>query len=118
MENVEKENNNEMEQINNVECEIVFDEEINDELIIIGKPNDIVLPFNVYENDEISDLMVRVYSSGNWCSLMTDETNRNLIIKINNLPLGERKSFVSVSIIDYPQFSKTFLLINKPLLQP
>lgn len=118
MENLENENNNEMEQINNVECEIVFDEEINDELIIIGKPNDIVLPFNVYENNEISDLMVRVYSSGNWCSLITDETNRNLIIKINNLPLGERKSFVSVSIIDYPQFSKTFLLINKPLLQP
>lgn len=118
MEKLENENNNEMEQINNVECEIVFDEEINDELIIIGQPNDIVLPFNVYENNEISDLMVRVYSSGNWCSLITDETNRNLIIKINNLPLGERKSLVSVSIIDYPQFSKTFLLINKPLLQP
>lgn len=108
----------EFEEIEEVEeevfCEIKFNEEIGGEMILVGQPPQISLPFEVYENGKISDLMVKTNSSGSWCSVSTDDTNRNLLIKIKDKPILERKTIVNVSIIDYPEFRVSFVLKNSP----
>ena len=112
MERLETEQN--IQQQNNaVECEIRFTEDIGQEFIVVGKKTDIVLPFDVFENGEISNLMVKSDSTGNWCSVRIDETNRNLKIEILNKPICERKSSVTISIIDYPETRLNFILTNK-----
>lgn len=92
--------------------EIRLLEDIGDELIIENKENATSLPFEVLENGQPSNLMVKVYSSGTWCNVRTDITNRNLMVIINNMPVGERKSFVKVSVIDYPEVFFTFIIKN------
>ena len=101
-------------EINNVNVEIRFDEEIGKEFIVNGQRDNISLPFKVFENGEESNLEVRASSTGNWCIVTSDETNRKLNIKIYNKPLGERKSRVEVSVVDYPMAYITFILVNKP----
>ena len=96
------------------EYEIKFREEIGEEIVVVGQRNDIILHFEVFENGEISDLMVRVSSIGRWCSVTTDETNRIMRIKINNKPLGQRKARVNISIVDFPGTYLTFLVTNVP----
>lgn len=108
------EEQNETETINNaVNCEIRFNPPLESEYVVIGQRNDIELPFKVYEDNEESNLMVKTYSSGNWCSVVTDDTNRKLKIKIKNKPIIERKSFVKISIIDHPETFLAFVLINR-----
>ena len=113
MERLETERQSQIEQ-NNVECNIVFKEEIGDEYVIDGKKHETVIPFDVYENGELSNLMVKVHATGSWCSASTDATNRNLILRMNNYSAFERKAFVNITIIDYPETFKTFVLVNKP----
>lgn len=112
MHRMEKEKQIEQD-MNKIETKIIFNEEIGDEYVINGQGN-IVLPFKVYENDEISNLMVGTYSSGDWCSVKTDNTNRNLVLKIKNKPTIVRKCFVTINVIDYPHTYVKFILTNKP----
>ena len=100
---------------NKVDCSIKFREEIGDEYVVNGMVVNIVIPFDIYENGAISDLMVKKTSTGNWCSVKIDETNRNLKIRILNNPIGERKCFVKLSVVDYPSANASFILVNKPL---
>lgn len=100
---------------NKVDCSIKFREEIGDEYVVNGMVVNIVIPFDVYENGAVSDLMVKKTSTGNWCSVKLDETNRNLKIRILNKPIGERKCFVKLTVVDYPSANVSFILVNKPL---
>jgi hypothetical protein len=97
----------------NPECEIRFNDEISNGFVVEGK-KEVILPFEVFENGGISDLMVSTHSSGYWCPVMTDKTNRKLIINITNEPMSERRAYVNVKIIDYPEVYVTFILVNKP----
>ena len=113
--NSDIDNNGTQEEVN---CSIVFEgtpfveAQGKKTLTIAGQPTQQELPFNVYENGQISDLKVKVYSSGTWCSASTDATNRKLLIKINDKPICERKSLVNVSIISYPKVNVSFIVIN------
>ena len=95
-------------------CKIAFDVMVGKEFIVLGQKEDVILPFKVFENGNISNLMVMAHATGNWCTATTDETNRNLIIKINDVPICERKSLVKINVIDYPETSISFVLINRP----
>ena len=93
--------------------EIKFNEDIiNDEIIIENQKTDVVLSFEVLKNGEESDLMVKTFSSAKWCSVKTDYTNRKLLISIYDKPVGVRKSFIKVSIIDFPEIYKSFIVKN------
>ena len=93
--------------------EIKFNEDIiNDEIIIENQKTDVVLSFEVLKNGEESDLMVKTFSSAKWCSVKTDYTNRKLLISIYDKPVGVRKSFIKVSIVDFPEISKSFIAKN------
>ena len=92
--------------------EIRFTQEIGDELVIENDYSETVIPFEVYKNGEPSDLMVRGYTSAAWCTANTDSTNRNLLIKIYDKPISDRKSYVKVSIVDYPEVYASFILKN------
>jgi hypothetical protein len=92
--------------------EIRFTQEIGNELVIENDYSETVIPFEVYKNGEPSDLMVRGYTSAAWCTANTDRTNRNLLIKIYDKPISDRKSYVKVSIVDYPEVYASFILKN------
>ena len=93
--------------------EIKFNEDIiNDEIIIENQKTDVVLSFEVLKNGEESDLMVKTFSSAKWCSVKTDYTNRKLLISIYDKPVGVRKSFIKVSIVDFPEIYKSFIVKN------
>ena len=96
------------------EYEIKFLEDVGEKYIVRGKPSVLTIPFGVYENNEESNLMVSVHSTGNWCDVITDDTNRNLLIKITNNPICERRSYIKLFIIDHQKTYKDFTLINKP----
>lgn len=107
MENIE-------EVVEEVVCEIRFDEDLGNGLVVYGQPTEKRIPFSVYENGEVSNLMVKTYSSGNWCSVSTDKTNRILLIKMKDKPIFPRKTQIKVTIIDYPEVFVSFILTNKP----
>ena len=56
--------------------------------------------------------MVKTFSSAKWCSVKTDYTNRKLLISIYDKPVGVRKSFIKVSIIDFHEIYKSFIVKN------
>lgn len=95
--------------------EINFIDNIEEELLVVNSPQHLSFPFNVTSNGEDSNLMVSVYSSGNWCLVKTDETNRKLLISIKDKPLCERKCYIKVEIVDYPNFNRSLIIKNKPL---
>ena len=89
---------------------------------IVGQV-DASLSFKVMEGEstsslQVSNLMVKVISHGNWCSVVLDEqntsslSNRKIKISILNKPISERKTKFTISVVDYPNVSKTFVLTN------
>lgn len=92
--------------------EIKFAEDIGEIYNIVGKQVGVTLPFEVYEDDDVSDLLVRVHATSDWCTAKTDNTNRNLIINIHNQPLLERMCYVKVSVVGYPEIFVKFILKN------
>ena len=65
--------------------------------------------FKVMSDNEESNLMVKASSSGQWCGVSMDKTNRKLIISIKDKPLCERRSYIKVNIVDYPETYKTLI---------
>lgn len=95
-----------------VEYNILFDEEIGNELVIIGKQT-LNFGFKVLENGNESNLEVSCSSTAKWCYVSTDETNRNLQITIKDEPNVIRNAFVKLRIIDYPEIFVSFVVTNK-----
>lgn len=92
--------------------EIKFAEDIGEIYNIVGKQVGVTLPFEVYEDGEISDLLVRVHATSDWCTAKTDNTNRNLILNIHNQPVLDRMCYVKVSVVGYPETFVKFILKN------
>ena len=92
--------------------EIKFAEDIGEIYNIVGKQVGVTLPFEVYEDDKVSDLLVRVHATSDWCTAKTDNTNRNLILNIHNQPILERMCYVKVSVVGYPEIFVKFILKN------
>lgn len=93
---------------------IVINHDYINNLVLYGMPVQKEIPFLVFENDEISDLEVKAFSSCKWCTVNTDATNRKAIIKIIDKPVLTRNAMITISIIDYPEISVNFILTNKP----
>lgn len=94
--------------------DIVFDKDINDEIVILDNNINKSLTFKVLENNTESNLMVDCQSSARWCKTILDETNRILTIKITDKPISERRSLIKLWITSYPEIFKTFVILNKP----
>ena len=83
--------------------------------VIEGKKVGVVIPFDVLEDDNIERTLYVSYSAtSNWCSVYTDETNRQLILNILNRPIVERKCLVTLKVVDFPKASCNFVVINRP----
>lgn len=92
--------------------EIKFAEDIGEIYNIVGKQVGVTLPFEIYEDGEISDLLARVHATSDWCTAKTDNTNRNLILNIHNQPVLDRMCYVKVSVVGYPETFVKFILKN------
>ena len=90
---------------------------------IVGQVN-ATLSFKVMEGENTSslqakNLMVKLISHGNWCSVSLDTENttsasdRKIKISILNKPICDRKTIFSISVVDYPEVTKSFVLTNK-----
>lgn len=106
-------NDIEVEEITPVEYGMSFVGDFTD-YVILDQETDKELNVLVTEDGEDSNLMIKVYASGNWCRAILDETNRKIKFSIVNKPLCERRSYVKVSVVDVPECYKDFILINKP----
>ena len=83
--------------------------------VIEGKKVGVVISFDVLEDDNIERTLYVSYSAtSNWCSVYTDETNRQLILNILNRPIVERKCLVTLKVVDFPKASCNFVVINRP----
>ena len=117
----------ETEEIGKV-CQLIMNDTTDDIQInekgyeIVGQV-DVILSFKVLlgENEsslEPSNLMVRVCSHGNWCSVVLieedpiDLSDRKIKISILDKPICERKTIFSISVVDYPDATKSFVLTN------
>jgi hypothetical protein len=81
------------------------------ECVIYGAQK-IVLPIEVSENGESSNLMVGGQSTAQWCWVSFDATNRNVILEVKQKPISERKSMIKIYLIDFPNIASTFILKN------
>ena len=81
------------------------------ECVIYGAQK-IVLPIEVLENGESSNLMVGGQSTAQWCWVSFDATNRNVILEVKQKPISERKSVIKIYLIDFPNIASTFILKN------
>lgn len=110
-------------------CQIIVNEhgeniQIQGECCKIIGQVDALLSFKVMEGDEItnlqpSNLSVRVKAFGNWCYAVSDEENtgnladRKIKISILDKPMYERKTKIIISVVDYPDVYKSFILTNE-----
>ena len=101
-------------QTRTIEYDILFDDNIGENIDIIGKTTIDNMKFKVLEDGVESNLMVVGSATGRWCDVSFDDTNRKLKIKILDKPICERKCIVKISIIEYPNIYITFMVTNKP----
>ncbi len=92
--------------------EIKFVEDIGETYNITGKQVGIELPFEVYEDEKPSDLLVRAHATSSWCTAKTDSSNRKLILNILNEPILDRMCYVKISVVSYPEIYLGFILKN------
>lgn len=94
--------------------EIKFNKEIDDKIIIKGNSLNVNLPFKVLSNKEEMDLLTRIFKTSQWLEADLDDSNRNIVLSIKSKPICERKAYLRLEMVNYPEINKEFIVTNIP----